>query len=130
MGTVKPPSSSAEAVRPYLEGVAKNLAERIWGASGPAWGTTLGELEDVVLGLREILSEKLLELALQRQADEASQHSSKALNCPSCGEPTDERDPEPRGVDTRVGEANWQEPQRHCSRCRRAFFPSVQEPGH
>jgi hypothetical protein len=30
-------------------------------------------------------------------------------------------------VETRGGEAQWQEPKHYCRRCRQAFFPSVQE---
>jgi len=56
-----------------LEGVAKNLADRIWGPNGPAWGTTLTEVEDIVVSLQQILSEKMLQLALQRQADDDAQ---------------------------------------------------------
>lgn len=36
-----------EKVRSYLEGVAKNLVERLYGPAGPAWSTKLTELEDV-----------------------------------------------------------------------------------
>ena len=30
-----------EALRPYREGVAKKLADEIFGPQGPGWGTTL-----------------------------------------------------------------------------------------
>jgi hypothetical protein len=125
MAFVKRTPSSADAVRPLLEGVAKNLADRIWGPNGPAWGTTLTELEDVVVAVREMISEKMLDLALQRQASEEAQRPAAFGDCPSCHGPTEPREPEPRIVDTRAGEAQWQEPHRYCTRCRRAFFPSV-----
>jgi uncharacterized protein with PIN domain len=51
-------------------------------------------------------------------------------HCPSCGRPTRARDAEPRSVQTDRGTVNWQEPASHCDRCRKAFFPSVQAPGH
>jgi hypothetical protein len=129
MSFVKPPSSTPEDVRPYLEGVAKNLADRLWGPNGPVWGTTLTELETTVVTLRQILSEKLLNLALQRQATDPTERPAEFRNCPSCDGPTEPRDPEPRIVATRGGEAQWSEPETHCRRCRRAFFPSVQKPG-
>ncbi len=129
MSFVKPQSSTPEDVRPYLEGVAKNLADRLWGPNGPAWGTTLTELETTVVALRQILAEKVLNLALQRQADDPTERPVEFQNCPSCGAPTAPRDPEPRIVATRGGEAQWSEPQTHCRQCRRAFFPSVQKPG-
>jgi hypothetical protein len=57
-----------EEVRPYVEGVAKNLVEKLYGPDGPAWGTRLTEIEDVLRALRAILSEKMLDDALARQA--------------------------------------------------------------
>ena len=32
---------AVETLRPYLEGVAKKLADDLWGPGGPRWGTTL-----------------------------------------------------------------------------------------
>ena len=111
MAFVKSPSSPADAVRPYLEGVAKHLADRIWEPNGPAWGTSLTELEDLFVSLRQILSDKLLHAALQRQASGEPTHQPTTLrDCPSCSGPTEPREPEPRIVKTKCGEAEWQEP--------------------
>lgn len=55
---------AVEALRPYLEGVAKKLAHDLFGPQGPPWGTTLTELEDIALQPRIILTEKLLALSL------------------------------------------------------------------
>jgi NADH pyrophosphatase NudC (nudix superfamily) len=129
MAFVKQKSSVPDSVRPYLEGVAKNLADRLWGPNGPPWGTSLSELEDLVVSLRQILSEQMLHVALQRQAAEDTPRSAEFRDCPSCGKPTESREPEPRLVNTRGGEAEWQEPHAYCPRCRRAFFPSVQKLG-
>jgi hypothetical protein len=118
-----------EQVRPYLEGVAKNLVDRLYGASGPVWGTKLTELEDVVLAIREALSEKMLAQALERQAATNEQRPESYQNCPSCGRPVEAEDPEPRLVHTRAGEAEWSEPQAHCRHCRRSFFPSIEKSG-
>jgi hypothetical protein len=129
MAFTKTIPSTVNDVRPYLEGVAKNLADRIWGPKGPAWGTKLTELEDLVVALRAVLSEQMLHQALQRQAADAAARPPDCRACPGCGGGTAGHDPEPRNVDTRGGEARWHEPQEYCTRCRRAFFPSVQEPG-
>lgn len=117
-------------VRPYLEGVANNLADRIWGPHGPAWGTRLSEVEDLVVALREIVSEKLLQQALQRQAAAMADRPADGAACPRCGGSTQPRDPEARLVQTRGGDATWQEPHTYCPQCRIAFFPSVPELGH
>ena len=130
MAFTKQPTAAVDDVRSYLHGVAKHLAERIWGPRGPAWGTTLTELEDVVVAIRQILTERMLQQALQRQAaDPAAERPPEFQCCPGCDGVVEPDDPEPRLVHTRGGEAEWQEPRDYCRRCRRAFFPSVQEPG-
>ena len=63
-------SPEVDEVAPYLEGVAKNLVDRLYGPKGPPWGTRLTELEDVVLAVREYLSQQMLDQALARQAAE------------------------------------------------------------
>ena len=129
--------SAVEPLRPYLEGVAKKLADDLWGPDGPRWGTTLTELEDVALAARAILTEQLLQLGLQRQAAATvEQRPLELQQCPSCQRPfaapppsAEANAPPPRDLQTRVGAVAWQEPQEFCTRCRRAFFPSEQESG-
>ena len=130
MAFTKTQAGAVDQVRPELVGFARFLAERIWGAKGPAWGTKLSEIEDIVVAVRDALTKAMLHQALQQQADGSTERPAEFRDCPSCGRPTATRDPEPRLVQTRGGEAEWQEPHEHCSRCRRAFFPSVQESGH
>lgn len=124
-------SPEVEEVRAYLEGVAKNLADRLWGPQGPKWGTKLTELEDLVVGIRDVLSQRMLDLGLQRQAATPVEERPLAFrHCPGCGQapPAAADDPtEPRLVQTRGGEAQWQEPRHYCRKCRQAFFPSVEE---
>ena len=57
MARDKKRSPEVEEVRAYVEGVAKNLADRLWGPKGPPWGTKLSQLEDLVVDIREVLSE-------------------------------------------------------------------------
>lgn len=129
MAFTKTTSATVSDVQPYLEGIAKNLADRIWGPQGPPWGTKLAELEDIVVAIREVLSEKMLQQALKRQAAESSGRAADWGDCPGCGGVTEPRAPEPRLVQTRGGAAEWPEPHEYCPRCRRAFFPSVEKSG-
>jgi hypothetical protein len=126
------PTSQVEEYRSYLEGVAKNLADKLWGPQGPPWGTKLSQLEDLVVALRDILSEKTLALLLERQACTPPAARPAAFQvCSGCGRPADPDPNEPtmpRIVQTRGGEAAWSEPKHYCRPCRQAFFPSVQEP--
>jgi hypothetical protein len=127
----KKPSSPTEVddLRPLLDGIAKNLVERLYGPEGPAWGTSFADVEGIAVALRNVLSERLLYHALTRQAQHADGRPPDYQACPSCGGPLQPREPEPRLVHSRAGDAEWTEPHFFCSACRRAFFPSIQEPG-
>ncbi len=129
MGQAKKRTAKVEEVRPYVEGVAKNLVDKLYGPRGPAWGTKLTEIEDLVLAVRAVLSEKLLAEALARQAAAQADRPPAYRTCPGCQQPLACTDTNERIVQTRAGEAQWAEPQGYCDRCRRSFFPSGQEPG-
>ena len=123
--------ATVEPVRAYIEGVAKNLVDRIYGPQGLPWGTKLTELEDVVIAVRDTLSEKMLAQALERQAQTAEQRPEPFQKCSGCSGPVaSQPDAEPRTVQTRAGAAQWDEPHAYCRHCRQAFFPSEQKPGH
>ena len=134
MARFKIPTASADPVRPYLEGVAKSLVDRLYGADGPAWGTKLTEIEDTIMAIRHVLSEKMLDEALQRQANTAPQRPASWQCCPKCGAQVEDvpkkEDADPRRLQTHVGEAEWHEPKTYCRDCRRSFFPSDQKPEH
>src|SRR5438552_17474979 len=88
MARAKKRSQEVEEVRTYLEGVAKNLADRLWGPKGPAWGTKLTQLEDLVVEIREVLSEKMLALGLERQAGTpVAERPPGFQQCSGCGQP-------------------------------------------
>ena len=130
MARRKKSSAEVDKVQAYLEGVAKNLVDRLYGPQGPVWGTKLTELEDVVVAVREALSEKMLAQALERQA-KTEQRPEAFQKCPSCGkELSPGNEAEPRQVQTRGGRADWEEPKTYCCTCRRSFFPSEQKSGN
>jgi hypothetical protein len=130
MARSKKPSAQTEQVRDYVEGVAKNLVDKLYGPDGPPWGTTLTDIEDLLLEIRAVLTERMLELSLARQAQALPQQPDRERLCPSCRQPRACADANPRILQTRAGEAEWDEPEGYCPRCRRAFFPSGQKPGH
>ncbi len=121
-------SDPVETLRPYLEGVAKNLADKLYGPNGPPWGTTLTQIEDLLLELREVLTEEMLAQVLARQAQ--PDPAAPPPLCPSCQQPRTCGQRQPRRLRTRVGAAEWAEPAAYCPRCRQAFFPSVAASGH
>jgi hypothetical protein len=73
MARAKKCTPRVEELRPYVEGVAKNLVEKLYGPQGPAWGTQLTEIEDALLEIRAVLTEKMLALTLAQQAAAADQ---------------------------------------------------------
>lgn len=129
MARSKKRSAPTEQVRAYVEGVAKNLVDKLYGPDGPPWGTTLTDIEDLLLEVRDVLTEQMLDLTLARQAQALPRQPEAQRLCPSCQQPLSCPDANPRIVQTRVGEAEWTEPEGYCPRCRRAFFPSGQKPG-
>jgi|SRR5579859_347052 len=130
MAQAKKRTSKVEEVRPYVEGVAKNLIDKLYGPEGPAWGTKLSDIEDLFCAIRDVLSEKMLADALTRQAVAQANGPLSYRHCPSCQQPLACPDSNERIVETRAGDAEWAEPEGYCDRCRRSFFPSVQESGH
>jgi len=130
MARAKKRTPKVEALRPYVEGVAKNLVEKLYGPHGPAWGTKLTQIEDVLLEIREVLTEKMLDLTVAQQATATDQGHPPYRNCPGCHQPLPCDATNPRLLQTRAGAAHGSEPEGYCDRCRRAWFPSVQEPGH
>jgi hypothetical protein len=129
MARAKKRTPKVEEVRPYVEGVARNLIDKLYGPDGPAWGTKLTEIEDLFVAIRDVLGEKMLADALARQAAAQAKGPTPYRTCPSCQQPLACDDRGGRLVQTRAGEAAWAEPEGYCDRCRRSFFPSVPKPG-
>lgn len=129
MARSKKRTPKVEELRPYVEGVAKNLVDKLYGPKGPAWGTKLTEIEDVLLEIREVLTERMLDLTLGQQAAALDERPEPFRTCPGCRQPLPCDDTNPRLMETRAGEVDWQEPEAYCDRCRRSFFPSIQKPG-
>lgn len=121
------PTPTVDELRPKLRTIASQLADDIWGPQGPPWGTRMSQLEQLVVAVREVISEGMLHEACQRQAEQP--RPPELQNCPVCDRPMKPREPEPRLMHTLGGEAEWQEPKDECTRCRRAFFPSVEKLG-
>ena len=127
MAFKKQVASPVAEVQPFIQGVAKNLVERLYGPQGPAWGTRFSDIEERAVPIGQVLVQQLIHHALQRQACEPPPEAEQV--CPTCGGPLVAAEPEPRLVTTRAGDAQWLEPATHCPRCRRDFFPSIQAVG-
>src|SRR5215470_9107365 len=87
MARAKKRTPKVEEVRPYVEGVAKNLIDKLYGPDGPAWGTQLTEIEDLFVAIRDVLGDKMLADALARQAAAQAKSPTPYRTCPGCQQP-------------------------------------------
>jgi hypothetical protein len=107
---------------------AAELRQGIYGESGaPQWGTRFTEIEDVGVEIGDAVACAMVSQSLQGQAAQAD--GQVVHVCAVCGRRGEEHEVEPRIVQTRRGETQWQEPKGYCKHCRKAFFPSVEGPG-
>ena len=97
MALAEKASQEVAHCRHLLEGMAKNLVDRLFGPDGPAWGTPFATVENTALRLADSLRKKVLDLALSRQAATFLQNPPPSLClCPTCGRDTLPKEPEPR----------------------------------
>src|SRR5262245_16695595 len=130
MATLEKKLPEVEKCHGLLQGAAKNLADRCYGPQGPPPGTPLAHLEAIADRLTRSVRKHFLDVLLSRQSAALHQALPADLRlCPACGRDTLPRDPEPRVLHTHAGLIEWLEPQRYCSRCRKAFFPQSQSLG-
>jgi uncharacterized protein YbaR (Trm112 family) len=123
----KDASELLNALGPSLRAAAKNVLHHAYGPDGMPWGTRFADAEDLAAQVGDLLAREILQAALQGQADQPRPDDLSA--CPSCSGPLQGRPPQLRTVFSKRGDVAWEEPTLYCPRCRRAFFPSVQEPG-
>ncbi len=120
-------SELLNALRPALQAAAKNIVRHAYGPDGLPWGTPFSDVEDMAVQVGNLLARTVLQTALQGQAAQPRPESRNA--CPSCAGPLEPRPEAPREIRARPGAVAWDEPATYCPRCRRAFFPSIPEPG-
>lgn len=130
MATREKASGVVANCHPLVRGLAKNLVDRLYGPAGPAWGTAFAAVEQQALRLAEDFRKAFLDLALTRQATAFLDNPPAPLClCPHCNQPTAAKGSEPRILFTRAATVEWLEPHRHCSKCRKAFFPQSKSLG-
>jgi hypothetical protein len=119
----------AQEVREEIRQFAEQLRRRVYAQGHPDWGTLFSEIEEVGVQIGDAVCREFVQQGVSQQAC-ADGGCGRENRCPTCDGPLEPRDAEPRPLLTRRGEIAWQEPQAYCPKCRRAFFPSVEEFGH
>ena len=127
MARVKAPSVVKDELQNLLGGLAKELNRRIYGEGGIPWGTKFADIEELAVQIGQEISRGMIEQGVGRQAADVPPEAESCSGCGVSVKPTNAS--EPRGVQTRVGTAQWNEPKRYCPKCRAAFFPSVPSAG-
>jgi len=117
-------SRAVDAKRDELAQVAQllgeNLSRRAFGERGPDLQVTFNDLEQFLRPLVEAMSRGFLSVSAREQAGRLP----PTLACPSCGRECTTCEQE-RTLRAENGSFTWPEPQAHCPRCERSFFPSA-----
>lgn len=110
-----------EEFRVRLGQMARQLARELY-PNGLPRDTKFSELETSAGALGDEMARQLIALHVQEQADDWPE--DELGECPVCGGAARKAPDEPRVLTTTRGDVAWKERVAHCSRCRRAFFPS------
>ena len=80
-------------------------------------------VEDFAAEIGDALAARLMEREL------SSRESESDRNCPCCHKPGQLKRRRKRTVQTKRGTIELVEPEYYCGRCRKSFFPAVEETG-
>jgi hypothetical protein len=106
------------------------LRQKVYGGQAcPDWGTLFSEIEELGVQIGDAVCREFAQQSVSQQA-QIRVECDQEHQCPTCDGPLECRGAEPKLLLTRRGEIAWQEPQTYCPKCRKAFFPSVQESGN
>src|SRR5512136_3139172 len=81
---------------------------------------TLTQFENQVLTTRKVLSEAMLEGVL---AGQETRQPAEPVRCPQCGQPTENKGPRTKEVETRAGTLRLRRQYHYCAHCLAGFFP-------
>lgn len=119
---------TTERMRFFLQRVAAEFAEEFGPVTQGEQGCLLESIEDWAV----LLGDELSRQAMARQvsaAVEAPATKAESL-CPECHQQGRSKGHRKRRIETRRGAIHVNEPEYHCPRCRRSFFPDDARVGH
>lgn len=110
------------SVHSMIQGVARNLGRDVYGPQGFPEHTPFESIEELGVRIGDAITREFVQQAVAQQAQQLEPQDHA---CPTCRGSTERRALAPHLLTTQRGEVVWNEPERYCSACRRAFFPSV-----
>jgi uncharacterized protein with PIN domain len=109
-----------EQIKAELMKKAEQEIDRLleWGEKADK--PTLTQFENQVLMTRKALSEAMLESVLGGQE---TRQPTEPVVCPKCGQPTENKGPQTKEVETRAGTLRLRRQYHYCPHCQAGFFP-------
>ena len=115
------------AITPNLEQRIRALAEELSGEFGQIeeqdGECLMTQVEDFAAQIGDAVAARIMEQEL------ASREAEHDRNCPCCHKPGHLKRRRRRTVQTKRGAIEIAEPEFYCGRCRKSFFPGVEETG-
>jgi hypothetical protein len=106
-----------------LRAAAEEMIKQFLDWEEQAEKPDLTAIEDVVLKLREGMSQRMAEVAI---SDQEARQPAEGVRCPACGEPMRNKGLKDLGVESRLGALAVDRGYYYCARCQSGLFP----PGH
>lgn len=115
--------ASTRSLDERIREFAEELSREFGGVEEREGECLMSRVEDFAGQIGDAVASRLIEQEVSsRERDDDRQ-------CPGCGKPGHFKQRRTRTVQTKRGEITIAEPEFYCGRCRRSFFPSVQETG-
>jgi hypothetical protein len=110
---------SRKEMEAALEAQSKQVIQELldWNETHPT--PDLTQIEDIVLALREKLSQAMVEQVVENQ----EQVQPVEVACPNCGGKMRYKGRKGKGVESRVGEIDLERGYYYCETCQQGIFP-------
>jgi NADH pyrophosphatase NudC (nudix superfamily) len=109
-----------ETIKGELMAAAEASIEKLLRWSEKQAKPNLGEIEQIVLEIRQTLSQKMAEAVIEQQVEV---QAVPGPACPGCGQEMRYKDKHRKQVTSLVGELKLERGYYYCDHCKRGLFP-------
>jgi len=103
-----------------LRAAAEEMIAQFLEWEEQAFQPDLTEIEDVVLKLRQEMSQRMAEVAI---SDQEARQPAAGVRCVACGEPMHNKGLKALDVESRLGRLDVDRGYYYCARCQSGLFP-------